>query len=217
MVFCWSISPTFSGVQKIMVTGTSVRTSKEALRLTRIYPGTLYSTAGKPFKFPTTTLSSFAKCMYQYCRNATFRYPSSWCKIVYRRVLGRTEVFGPKSRMCGDRRVRLGLQSEFLRARWAKGCLQETGTCQILLSAYWVMLFIYDAFVTGLDCLGLRAPKTALRTRKGRLWRSVEHLGTIQTQFTPGCYTLFHRDYRTCTWLSRTRILHRINRYKIVK
>ncbi|XP_022911823.1 3'-5' ssDNA/RNA exonuclease TatD [Onthophagus taurus] len=35
-----------SGVQKIMVTGTSVKTSKEALRLTRIYPGVLYSTAG---------------------------------------------------------------------------------------------------------------------------------------------------------------------------
>ncbi|XP_017768186.1 PREDICTED: 3'-5' ssDNA/RNA exonuclease TatD [Nicrophorus vespilloides] len=35
-----------SGVQKIMVTGTSVKCSKEALRLTRIYPGTLYSTAG---------------------------------------------------------------------------------------------------------------------------------------------------------------------------
>lgn len=34
------------GVQKIMVTGTSVKASKEALRLTRIYPGTLYSTAG---------------------------------------------------------------------------------------------------------------------------------------------------------------------------
>lgn len=29
-----------------MVTGTSVKTSKEALRLTRIFPGTLYSTAG---------------------------------------------------------------------------------------------------------------------------------------------------------------------------
>lgn len=29
-----------------MVTGTSVKTSKEALRLTRIYPGVLYSTAG---------------------------------------------------------------------------------------------------------------------------------------------------------------------------
>lgn len=35
-----------AGVQKIMVTGTSVKCSKEALRLTRIYPGTLYSTAG---------------------------------------------------------------------------------------------------------------------------------------------------------------------------
>ncbi|KAI1278038.1 3'-5' ssDNA/RNA exonuclease TatD [Halotydeus destructor] len=35
-----------SGVQKIMVTGTSLHESKEALRLTRLYPGTLYSTAG---------------------------------------------------------------------------------------------------------------------------------------------------------------------------
>lgn len=35
-----------SGVQKVMVTGTSVKASREALRLTRIYPGTIYSTAG---------------------------------------------------------------------------------------------------------------------------------------------------------------------------
>uniref|UniRef100_T1J039 Deoxyribonuclease TATDN1 n=1 Tax=Strigamia maritima TaxID=126957 RepID=T1J039_STRMM len=35
-----------AGVQKIMVTGTSVHSSKEALRLTRIFPGSLYSTAG---------------------------------------------------------------------------------------------------------------------------------------------------------------------------
>ncbi|CAD6232089.1 GSCOCG00001740001-RA-CDS [Cotesia congregata] len=35
-----------AGVQKIMVIGASVRSSKEALRLTRIYPGVLYSTAG---------------------------------------------------------------------------------------------------------------------------------------------------------------------------
>lgn len=35
-----------AGVQKIMVTGASIRSSKEALRLTRIYPGILYSTAG---------------------------------------------------------------------------------------------------------------------------------------------------------------------------
>lgn len=35
-----------SGVQKIMVPGTSVKSSKEALRLTRIYPGIIYSTAG---------------------------------------------------------------------------------------------------------------------------------------------------------------------------
>lgn len=35
-----------AGVQKIMVIGASVKSSKEALRLTRIYPGVLYSTAG---------------------------------------------------------------------------------------------------------------------------------------------------------------------------
>ncbi|KAG8229582.1 hypothetical protein J437_LFUL010174 [Ladona fulva] len=35
-----------AGVKKIMVTGASLKSSKEALRLTRIYPGTLYSTAG---------------------------------------------------------------------------------------------------------------------------------------------------------------------------
>ncbi|XP_026477897.1 uncharacterized protein LOC113384401 [Ctenocephalides felis] len=35
-----------AGVQKIMSTGTSVRTSKEALRLSRLFPGTIYSTAG---------------------------------------------------------------------------------------------------------------------------------------------------------------------------
>lgn len=35
-----------SGVQKIMATGTSVKSSKEALRLTRIYPDVIYSTAG---------------------------------------------------------------------------------------------------------------------------------------------------------------------------
>lgn len=37
----------FTGVQKIMVPGTSVKSSKEALRLSRIYPGMIYSTAGK--------------------------------------------------------------------------------------------------------------------------------------------------------------------------
>ena len=36
-----------AGVTKIMVTGTSIHSTKEALRLTRLYPGTLYSTAGK--------------------------------------------------------------------------------------------------------------------------------------------------------------------------
>ena len=35
-----------AGVTKIMVTGTSLHSTKEALRLTRLYPGSLYSTAG---------------------------------------------------------------------------------------------------------------------------------------------------------------------------
>ncbi|XP_036323561.1 3'-5' ssDNA/RNA exonuclease TatD-like [Rhagoletis pomonella] len=35
-----------AGVQKIMVPGTSVKSSKEALRLSRIYPDIIYSTAG---------------------------------------------------------------------------------------------------------------------------------------------------------------------------
>ena len=38
------------GVSKIMVTGTSLHSTKEALRLTRLYPGTLYSTAGNLLK-----------------------------------------------------------------------------------------------------------------------------------------------------------------------
>lgn len=36
-----------SGVTKIMVTGTSVQSSRDALRLSRLYPGALYATAGK--------------------------------------------------------------------------------------------------------------------------------------------------------------------------
>ncbi|TRY72431.1 hypothetical protein TCAL_14908 [Tigriopus californicus] len=35
-----------SGVSKIMVTGTSLTASKDALRLSRLYPGVLYGTAG---------------------------------------------------------------------------------------------------------------------------------------------------------------------------
>ncbi|KAK3926089.1 3'-5' ssDNA/RNA exonuclease TatD [Frankliniella fusca] len=35
-----------AGLTKILVTGSSLRTSKEALRLTRIYPGTIYSSTG---------------------------------------------------------------------------------------------------------------------------------------------------------------------------
>ena len=41
-----SLMNTLTGVKKIMVTGASVQCSKEALRLTRLYPGMLYSSAG---------------------------------------------------------------------------------------------------------------------------------------------------------------------------
>jgi TatD DNase family protein len=34
------------GIQKIMVTGSNIQISKEALRLTRLFPDTLFSTAG---------------------------------------------------------------------------------------------------------------------------------------------------------------------------
>lgn len=36
-----------AGIHKIMVTGTSVASSAESLRLTRLFPSYLYSTAGK--------------------------------------------------------------------------------------------------------------------------------------------------------------------------
>ena len=40
-----------SGVTKIMVTGTSVQSSRDALRLSRLYPGALYATAGMYIKY----------------------------------------------------------------------------------------------------------------------------------------------------------------------
>ena len=50
-----------AGVTKIMVTGTSLHSTKEALRLTRLYPGTLYSTAGQQLQLSTccVILSSY--------------------------------------------------------------------------------------------------------------------------------------------------------------
>lgn len=38
---------TDAGVKKMIVLGTSAHTTKEALRLTRMHPGTVYCTAGK--------------------------------------------------------------------------------------------------------------------------------------------------------------------------
>ena len=44
------IEPSYSfiiGVTKLMVTGTSLTSSRDALRLSRLYPGVLYATTGK--------------------------------------------------------------------------------------------------------------------------------------------------------------------------
>ena len=50
-------NPAHPGVSKIMVTGTSLHSTKEALRLTRLYPDVLYSTAG--IKTTQATLELF--------------------------------------------------------------------------------------------------------------------------------------------------------------
>ena len=49
-----------SGVSKIMVTGTSLHSTKEALRLTRLYPDVLYSTAGLRNISPSVRNITFA-------------------------------------------------------------------------------------------------------------------------------------------------------------
>ena len=56
-----------AGVTKIMVTGTSIHSTKEALRLTRLYPGTLYSTAGLVLHIK----GQFGSCWNYYFRNTS--------------------------------------------------------------------------------------------------------------------------------------------------
>jgi len=46
LTFSVNVLSLLIGVQKLMVHGTSVKSSKEALRLSRIYPDIIYSTAG---------------------------------------------------------------------------------------------------------------------------------------------------------------------------
>ena len=54
-----------SGVSKIMVTGTSLQSSRDALRLSRLYPGILYATAGKPnCVFPKKGYALFKKPVF---------------------------------------------------------------------------------------------------------------------------------------------------------
>ena len=54
-----------AGVTKIMVTGTSLHSTKEALRLTRLYPGTLYSTAGQQYNSPHAVSCLVTGCFGQ--------------------------------------------------------------------------------------------------------------------------------------------------------
>ena len=58
------------GVSKIMVTGTSLHSTKEALRLTRLYPDVLYSTAG------TTTTVFFATCFFTNNQILCLQFPN---------------------------------------------------------------------------------------------------------------------------------------------
>ena len=66
MLKCLVLSSVFQ------VTGTSLHSTKEALRLTRLYPGTLYSTAGQYQGFIRLRLTDL-----YFIRN-----PSSRCKIL---------------------------------------------------------------------------------------------------------------------------------------
>lgn len=68
-----------------MVPGTSVRSSKEALRLSRIYPGIIYSTAGnsleltkKDTHFPYSTLLIFQIGIHPHDSKSIIEEPESW-------------------------------------------------------------------------------------------------------------------------------------------
>lgn len=117
----WSLN-LYTGVQKIMVPGTSVKSSKEALRLSRLYPGIIYSTAGK----------YFLSCRRQSNKTITsiFRYSSTWLEIDNWRtkelvwIWKHCSVIGMRS----YRTMRPRLSTWFLRARCTKGNIWETST-----------------------------------------------------------------------------------------
>lgn len=68
------------GIQKLMVPGTSVKSSKEALRLTRLYPGAIYSTAGMWLMVSWDILGQFTNSI------SNCRYSSAWFKVNCRRA-----------------------------------------------------------------------------------------------------------------------------------
>lgn len=66
-----------------MVPGTSVKSSKEALRLTRLYPGAIYSTAGMcEWSFEAWCFVTFTNKIIA----LHYRYSSTWCEIDCRRT-----------------------------------------------------------------------------------------------------------------------------------
>uniref|UniRef100_A0A0A9ZE14 Deoxyribonuclease TATDN1 n=1 Tax=Lygus hesperus TaxID=30085 RepID=A0A0A9ZE14_LYGHE len=74
-----------SGVQKIVVCSQTLKGSKEALRLSQIYPGVLYSTAGGAC-VPTqeTTMHSRTRCIrrFSYDSERVQEFTSSSCVTV---------------------------------------------------------------------------------------------------------------------------------------
>ena len=68
-----------AGVTKIMVTGTSLHSTKEALRLTRLYPGTLYSTAGQQYNSPHVHAVS---CLVTGCFGQSHVMSSMSCHVM---------------------------------------------------------------------------------------------------------------------------------------
>ena len=68
-----------AGVTKIMVTGTSLHSTKEALRLTRLYPGTLYSTAGQLYNSPHVHAVS---CLVTRCFGQSHVMSSMSCHVM---------------------------------------------------------------------------------------------------------------------------------------
>lgn len=111
------------GIQKLMAPGTSVRSSKEALRLTRLYPGIIYSTAGKRLLL--------IHCLNIYCIflcNQWHRNSSSWLEVDWGRArkLGRIWINCKSAGVCIDRALWSWLYKRLQSSRCAKENLRKT-------------------------------------------------------------------------------------------